>query len=62
MTWLILNSCALIGRHMHSAKWSVLPVCALLQKKSKFSEFISPAEVALVCLKFKFHKILFTCY
>ena len=32
------------------------------KKSSKFGAFITPAEVALVCLKFNFHKILFTGY
>ena len=33
-----------------------------LHLTSKVGEFISSVEVVLVCLKFKFHKILFTRY
>ena len=33
-----------------------------LRETSKFGEFISPAEVALVCLKFILSFIKFSCY
>ena len=39
-----------------------LTCCKSTQVTCKFGEFISLAEVALVCLKFKFHNILFTGY
>ena len=69
---LIITKYSLLSRALlscYTAVWGNYPSprpgtsqLLMTRKTSKFGEFISPAEVALVCLKFKFHKILFTCH
>ena len=40
----------------------VISKLSMERQPSKFGEFICHTKVALACLKFKFHKILFTGY